>query len=52
MPRGSWDKLLPEPTCLAVSDYACVLSGGRTLLHGEAREVAKNEHVRKAYLGI
>jgi len=37
---------------LAVSDYAYVLSEGRTVLQGEAREVAQNEHVRKAYLGI
>jgi branched-chain amino acid transport system ATP-binding protein len=37
---------------LAVSDYAYVLSEGKTILHGEARDVAKNEHVRKAYLGI
>jgi branched-chain amino acid transport system ATP-binding protein len=37
---------------LAVSDYAYVLSEGRTVIHGPAREVARNEHVRKAYLGI
>ncbi len=37
---------------LAVSDYAYVLSEGKTIIHGEAREVARNEHVRKAYLGI
>jgi branched-chain amino acid transport system ATP-binding protein len=37
---------------LAVSDYAYVLSEGKTVIHGEAREVARNEHVRKAYLGI
>jgi branched-chain amino acid transport system ATP-binding protein len=37
---------------LAVSDYAYVLSEGKTVIHGEAGEVARNEHVRKAYLGI
>ncbi|HET7090673.1 MAG TPA: ABC transporter ATP-binding protein [Anaerolineae bacterium] len=37
---------------LAVSDYAYVLGEGRTLIHGEAGDVAKNEHVRRAYLGI
>jgi len=37
---------------LAVSDYAYVLSEGKTVIHGEAGEVARNEYVRKAYLGI
>jgi len=37
---------------LAVSDYAYVLGEGKTILHGEAGDVAKNEHVRRAYLGI
>jgi len=37
---------------LAVSDYAYVLSQGRIDLHGPSRELAKNEHVRKAYLGL
>ena len=37
---------------LAVSDYAFVLSEGRITLEGEARAVARNEAVRKAYLGI
>jgi len=37
---------------LAVSDYAFVLSEGRVTLEGEARAVARNEAVRKAYLGI
>ena len=37
---------------LQVSDYAYVLSEGRTTLHGPARTVAANEDVRKAYLGL
>ncbi len=37
---------------LAVSDYAYVLADGRVELEGPSREVAKNEHVRRAYLGI
>lgn len=37
---------------LAVSDYAYVLSQGRIDLHGPSRELAKNEHVREAYLGL
>jgi branched-chain amino acid transport system ATP-binding protein len=37
---------------LQVSDYAYVLSEGRTALHGPARQVAADEGVRKAYLGL
>jgi branched-chain amino acid transport system ATP-binding protein len=37
---------------LAVSDYAYVLSEGKIWMEGEARSLAKNEEVRKAYLGI
>lgn len=37
---------------LSVSDYAYVLSEGRVTLEGEAREIAKDKHVREAYLGI
>ena len=37
---------------LAVSDYAYVLADGRVVLEGPSRQVAKNEHVREAYLGI
>ena len=37
---------------LAVSDYAYVLSEGKVWMEGEARSLAKNEEVRKAYLGI
>jgi branched-chain amino acid transport system ATP-binding protein len=37
---------------LAISDYAYVLADGRVALEGPSREVAKEEHVREAYLGI
>jgi branched-chain amino acid transport system ATP-binding protein len=37
---------------LAVSDYAYVLNEGRIELEGPSRDVARNEDVRKAYLGI
>ncbi len=37
---------------LAISDYAYVLADGRVELDGPSREVAQNEQVRKAYLGI
>jgi len=37
---------------LAVSDYAYVLADGRVELEGLSREVARNEQVRRAYLGI
>lgn len=37
---------------LAVSDYAFVLSEGRTTIEGEAGALAQNADVRKAYLGI
>ena len=37
---------------LAVSDYAYVLAEGRTELHGPARQVLRDEHVRTAYLGL
>jgi len=37
---------------LAISDYTYVLSDGRIELEGPSSEVARNEHVRKAYLGI
>jgi branched-chain amino acid transport system ATP-binding protein len=37
---------------LAVSDYAYVLSEGKIWMEGEARSLAKNEEVHKAYLGI
>lgn len=37
---------------LAVSDYGFVLSHGRVDLHGPSRTLAKDEHVRAAYLGL
>ena len=37
---------------LAVSDYAFAMSEGRITLEGEARALAQNPEVRKAYLGI
>jgi branched-chain amino acid transport system ATP-binding protein len=37
---------------LAVSDYTYVLSDGRIALHGPSAVVARDDHVRKAYLGI
>lgn len=37
---------------LAISDYAYVLADGRVELEGPSHEVAKNEQVREAYLGI
>jgi branched-chain amino acid transport system ATP-binding protein len=37
---------------LSVSDYAYVLSEGKVALEGPANEVADNESVQKAYLGI
>jgi branched-chain amino acid transport system ATP-binding protein len=37
---------------LAVSDYGYVLAQGRTELEGQARELARNDHVRTAYLGL
>ncbi|HMQ56719.1 MAG TPA: branched-chain amino acid ABC transporter ATP-binding protein, partial [Anaerolineae bacterium] len=37
---------------LAISDYAYVLNDGKIELEGPSREVARNEDVRKAYLGI
>lgn len=37
---------------LAVSDYAYVLSGGRVELEGPARQIARDDRVRQAYLGL
>ena len=37
---------------LAISDYAYVLSEGKIELEGPSRELAKNQHVRTAYLGL
>ncbi|NPA30719.1 MAG: ABC transporter ATP-binding protein [Chloroflexi bacterium] len=37
---------------LAVTDYAYVLAHGQVELQGPSRELAKDPHVQKAYLGI
>jgi branched-chain amino acid transport system ATP-binding protein len=37
---------------LAVSDYAYVLAEGQVHLEGPARELSKNDEVRRTYLGI
>jgi branched-chain amino acid transport system ATP-binding protein len=37
---------------LVVSEYAYVLAEGRIELEGPSRRLARNEHVREAYLGI
>lgn len=37
---------------LAASDYVTVLSQGLVELEGNSRELAKDEHVRSAYLGV
>lgn len=37
---------------LAVSDYAYVLTQGKIELEGPSRELARNQHVRTAYLGL
>ena len=37
---------------LSLSDYAYVLENGRIVLEGTSDEMVKNEHTRKAYLGI
>lgn len=37
---------------LALCDYAYVVAEGRVFLEGAAREVAQNEKVRTAYLGV
>lgn len=37
---------------MAISDYAYVLAQGRVELQGPSRELAQDEHVRSAYLGL
>ncbi len=37
---------------LAISDYGYVLAEGKVELEGPAHQLAKNEHVRAAYLGL
>jgi branched-chain amino acid transport system ATP-binding protein len=36
---------------LQIASYGYVLEGGRIALEGEAKELAKNEEIKKAYLG-
>ncbi|HXZ36660.1 MAG TPA: ABC transporter ATP-binding protein [Thermodesulfobacteriota bacterium] len=38
--------------CLEISNQSYVLENGRVVLHGTGGEVLKNEHLRKAYLGL
>ncbi len=37
---------------LAISDYGFVLADGKTVLEGSGRQLANNEQVRAAYLGL
>lgn len=37
---------------LAISDYAYVLADGRVAMEGPSHEIAKEEHVKQAYLGL
>jgi branched-chain amino acid transport system ATP-binding protein len=37
---------------LAVSDYGYVLANGKVDIHGPSKELAKDDHIREAYLGI
>ncbi|KUO82301.1 MAG: ABC transporter ATP-binding protein [Pyrobaculum sp. JCHS_4] len=37
---------------LEISDYSYVLENGRIVLQGRPEELAANEHVKKAYLGV
>jgi branched-chain amino acid transport system ATP-binding protein len=37
---------------LAISDYAYVLADGRVAMEGPSQEIAKEDYVRQAYLGI
>ncbi len=36
---------------LSIADYGYVMETGQIILEGEAKSLAKNEEVRKAYLG-
>jgi branched-chain amino acid transport system ATP-binding protein len=38
--------------CLELSHRSYVLENGQIVLHGTGEEVLKNEHLRKAYLGL
>lgn len=49
------DVLLVEQNAeiaLAVSDYAYVLDSGSVVMHGPAAQLARNEAVRRAYMGL
>ena len=37
---------------LAISDYGYVLAEGKVEMEGPARQLAKNQHIRAAYLGL
>jgi branched-chain amino acid transport system ATP-binding protein len=37
---------------LELADMACVLENGRLVLEGPSHELAENDHVRRAYLGL
>ncbi len=37
---------------LKISDRSYVLETGKTVLEGKGKELLKNEHVQKAYLGM
>jgi branched-chain amino acid transport system ATP-binding protein len=37
---------------LAISDYAYVLADGRVAMEGPSHEIAKEDYVKQAYLGI
>ncbi|MCU0490404.1 MAG: ABC transporter ATP-binding protein [Chloroflexaceae bacterium] len=37
---------------LAVSDYGYVMAQGKVQMHGPARELMQNQHIREAYLGL
>lgn len=37
---------------LAISDYGYVLEDGRVVMQGDAQELARNDDVKRAYLGI
>lgn len=37
---------------LAISDYGYILAEGKVEMEGPARQLAKNEHIRAAYLGL
>jgi branched-chain amino acid transport system ATP-binding protein len=49
------DVLLVEQnaeTALQIADYAYVMEGGEIVFHGAAAELAKNEEVQRAYMGM